>query len=192
MIIVEGPDGAGKTTLVKEIVDQFGIAIGERGTKDRDKLWQVTRSDTYKALHNAVDPDSEIQLWDRLFYSEFVYWDLVGRQKPEFNKADRVLIPQLISALQAPLIWCLPPENEVIENTLNEGHQMAGVEENIKKIYQRYRNMLSDRVLIPQQPSIKLMIYDYTGTKLGTTAKTYIFEEIKKYIRVRDLRRNMA
>ena len=147
MIIVEGPDGAGKTTLVNEICEHFRLGQGERGTTNRDDLWKVTKPDTYRAIHDAISQPNAVygnitQVWDRLFWSEFVYWDLSNKARGcQFNDQDKRVIPHLIEAIAPPVIWCLPPELTVVRNTLNSRHQMKGVEENIKTIYHRYKDM---------------------------------------------------
>lgn len=160
MIIVEGPDGAGKSTLVKEIIEIFPfLAEGERGVSDRDKLWEVTRPDTYRALAECLTTQSP-HIWDRLFWSEFAYWEVTGRPSPQFTPDDRAVIPHVIKALRAPVIFCMPPYEEVLRN-VEQSKQMEGVAARIEDIYRCYEGMLLDYQLIV--PGTNIMTYDYTS-----------------------------
>lgn len=183
MIIVEGPDGAGKTTLVEKLLTLFGddLVLGQRGTANRDDLWKVTKSDTYRALRQGVgDPhekNTKTLIWDRLFWSEFAYWDLVGRDHPEFNEQDKVLIPQVIAGMDSLVIWCLPMKKTVMANIEAERHQMEGVKERAEQIFNRYSQMRLDRGLIPVTLASQFFIYDYTDERGGRS-----FFEIEKRV----------
>lgn len=168
MVIVEGPDGAGKTTLVRKLMaDVPELRIGERGTKDRKLLYTVTVPDTYRALEHAVrgkgwqtdhgvGPDP-VYIWDRLFYSEFAYAPLgMPPREPMFNLSQKVHIRRIIEALRCPVILCLPPLLDVKRNVLVE-EQMPGVLDKVEQIYNEYQAMLEDGHL-PQQT----IVYDYT------------------------------
>jgi energy-coupling factor transporter ATP-binding protein EcfA2 len=173
MIVVEGPDGAGKTTLVQKLLTLFGedLMLGKRATDNRDDLWKVTKIDTYRALHLGLgypeDDDPVIEIWDRLFWSEFVYWDLVGRDHPEFNEQDKEIIPNVIAGLDSLVIWCLPTKPTVMANIESEGHQMLGVKERAEEIFNRYSMMRTDRQLVPKRLSGRFFLYDYTGERVG-------------------------
>lgn len=182
MIIVEGPDGAGKTTLVSELLDEFPeLRIGKRGTKDRSKLWTVTRKDTYRALAEACNAKKP-HIWDRLFWSEFAYWEVTGREKCEFGPDDLSVVPGVIRALHAPVIWCMPPEEVVIANVKLD-KQMEGVEENIQHIYSIYQAMLGDSVYVPT--GTNLMTYNYLGEN-AIERKHQIFSMVEGYLAARN------
>lgn len=154
MIIVEGVDGAGKTTLVRELQQTFELAEGERGTKDRKLLYTVTKRDTYSALAAAVKGDETPKVWDRLFFSEFVYASVVGRE-PEFNSTDRSFVSRVLEAVRPPIIVCLPPIDVVKDNIVKD-EQMDGVTDNIDLIYGRYVGLMEGG--FPEHT----MLYDYT------------------------------
>ena len=153
MIIVEGPDGAGKTTLVNELLKEFDdLTLGPRATDDRDKLYEVTVEDTFNALSEAVRcRKGEAKIWDRLFYSEFVYAPVTDRDCA-FNEDQQSYINRIIQYLGIPIIICLPPL-EVVKQNLGD-KQMEGVTENIDQIYELY----ADAEWWPPA-----MLYDYTG-----------------------------
>lgn len=167
MIILEGPDGAGKTTLLEQIVQNFRVHVGERGTDNRDLLYTVTVSDTFKALKRAVTGSTNMCVWDRLFFSEFVYPKYMGRSC-QFNDGQRLHVLEVMRALKCPIIWCLPPREAVIDNARKD-HQMEGVDGNVGDIWDDYERMY---LWTPPQT----IVYDYTRDKPGR-----VFEVIKSY-----------
>lgn len=176
MIIVEGPDGAGKSTLVQSLQEKFGFSVGERATEDRSKLYTVTRQDTWTALSNEVRgaATARVQIWDRLFWSELVYADIVGRPV-EFTSLEQVAIKRIMNALAVPIICCYPQKNTVLANV--EGtEQMEGVHERISTIYDRYGK------LFEQYPSV--MFYDYLGVqdKSGYVNWDELIRRIEHYL----------
>jgi thymidylate kinase len=176
MIIVEGPDGAGKTTLVRQLVHEFAeLKIGLRGTDNRDFLWKVTVHDTMKALSDFALSHGKINIWDRLFYSELVYAPLgMPPRKVEFNEAQQMHIRRIIDSADFPVILCLPPKQVVIENILEERHQMEGVREKAGAIYDAYHRLWSEQVF-PE----RTMLYDYTMDAIAFPA---VRNEVQDYI----------
>lgn len=180
MIIVEGSDGAGKSTLVANLAEDLELGIGQRATKDRSKLYEVTQQDTYTALGAAVKADENPQIWDRLFFSEMVYAPIVGRDC-EFSHEEQVFIKRVLGAMGCPLILCMPPFG-VVKKNVEAAEQMEGVKEGLDHIYACYREM--------SNPAQWVLHYDYTGTETAANFKTYsqIVEVCKHYIEHRKRR----
>lgn len=160
MIIVEGPDGAGKTTLVERLCEQFGLDVGERATSDRDKLYEVTRQDTYTALSDELSGREPAYVWDRLYFSELVYYSVVGR-KCEFSTEEQQFIERQLALFRCPVIWCMPKLDVVLNNVAAEKHQMKGVRENIEKIWAEYRAI--SQVYAARDSRTVSTCFDYTG-----------------------------
>lgn len=174
MIIVEGPDGAGKTTLVKQISERFELAVGRRGVADRKLLYTVTVPDTFRALQEAVSGEEQPLVWDRLFFSEFVYYPLTNR-KCEFNEAQRQHIMEVLCALRSPIILCLPPAKTVYANA-GKAEQMDGVMDNLSRIYLAY-------VAVFKWMPAHAVVYDYT-----TEPSDRVMQVCEAYLARRSLR----
>lgn len=137
MILVEGPDGAGKSTLCDEICKKFDLDLGERGTKNRDKLYEVTRMDTRRAMGACVLAYTPPRVWDRLGpISDPIYAPL-GDRKPAFSDDYIRRFYRFLDLFRVPVFICLPPLETVRENVV-KGHQMDGVTQNINQIFNSY------------------------------------------------------
>lgn len=157
MIIVEGPDGAGKTTLVNQIAKEHGLQVGVRGVKDRDRLYESTRRDTWSALDQCMRGNELPRIWDRLYFSELIYAPLTGR-RIAFTFREQVLIPKLFRVLGVPVIFCLPSKETVLDN-VKEDDQMEGVLENISEIYDQYDSLY--KVLLNYSPAPPAHVFRY-------------------------------
>lgn len=172
MIIVEGCDGTGKSTLVNRLSADLSLRIGKRGTDDRDKLYTVTRQDTYQALAHAVEGYHPPFVWDRLFFSEPIYSHIMGRPNA-FNGNETMYVMAVLKALRCPIIICHVPLELAREN-MEKKHQMESVDANFDYIHGAYEGLVQ-RVV---DWSIK---YDYRDEESGgyeelleNTLKPYI------------------
>lgn len=146
MIIVEGPDGAGKTTLCERICREFNLKMGERSEKDRDKIYQTTRHDSWRALHEELVCAEPPRVWDRIGpYSDPIYSSLGipltdGVPTPRecaFTKKEIHVFRDAVRSLGL-VILCLPPLETVLENVQRE-YQLPGVPQLTKHVYTGYR-----------------------------------------------------
>jgi thymidylate kinase len=156
VIILEGPDGTGKSTLAQLIQNHYGLEPFARGTNDRSKLYEVTRSDTYRGLADAVGGFRAPTVADRLYYSELVYADIVGRPC-EFNVVEQGYIERIINAIGMPVVVCCPPLEVAQANALKD-EQMDDVNEHYAKIYNAYQHLINEE-RFPEHA----IIYDYTA-----------------------------
>lgn len=187
MILVEGPDGAGKTTLVNQLALSYGLPIGARGTSNRDLLWTVTVPDTFRALKECVGGKGAPVIWDRLYYSDFVYAPLWATPRDvAFNASQQSFIDRIIEAARFPIIVCLPRRQTVLQNIRGERHQMPGVVERAEAIYDEYRNMYKGEGLKPF-PDHRIR-YDYDTEEDSDYGLDHVKKEIKDYLEEREER----
>src|SRR5262245_32407171 len=173
MIIVEGPDGAGRTTLVHTLLEEYPqLKLGVRGVSDRTELWKSTVGDTFRALSEAVH-NKQTYLWDRLFYSEFIYAPATDRQIA-FNGYQQTFITRMIREIRCPVIVCWLPLEVCLEN-LDHQRQMKGVRENYPRIWQQYHDHFEDGGFFPYHT----VQYDYRDKTAYHTVTTFLDEYLR-------------
>lgn len=138
MIIVEGPDNSGKSTLIQQIKKDFGINEIPRmahgpanGSKD---LWDRT----YQIIDAATKAKSHRIIIDRFtLIGEDIYgpilrhvnlWDKMPQEKIKFWKATNLLDPFII--------YCRPPE-EVIMDMKNHVIKVYDTPEHVRRVNQK-------------------------------------------------------
>ena len=157
MLIVEGPDGAGKTTLIAAIADYFGPAIELQGkvvdsdTNPMTDLKAWTEENLLKGFHRG--------LYDRhRLISEPIYGSLMRPREPAPGfGSPRWLwrMQELFRMIDPIIIWCLPPYEIVEQNILNDPENNA-VKHFIPQMYNLYTHASANCA-----SSVKYM-YDYT------------------------------
>lgn len=174
MLILEGPDGGGKTTLAREIHDWFDIPIAPR----------VVGQDT-SAMTNLVDwVDTNLeeglqwQLFDRhRLISEPIYGTIV---RNEMHAKEFLDTQWLTSRMQsfydiAPIIiYCLPPL-EVVKANLRNDPDNTVVAMYAEKLYAAYATRAAiDYALAPST----VVLWDYTTA--GDLCRNNLFELIEE------------
>ena len=184
MIIVEGPDGAGKSTLIEHLEREFRSL--ERGPKfsppsGRECPTEEDCNATVEWYTRVLLERTPIEHWttifDRFFISEIVYGSAV-RGKIAFSFSGFRLYVQALDLCLPMIVYCRPPLTVIESNVMNSEH-MEGVEDNLLGIVRRYDDtmqlmarMLDDGVILQ---------YDYTDPDyLGM-----VTQAVKQYLAVR-------
>lgn len=95
-IILEGPDGGGKTTLANKLAKKYGLEI-----------IHMTRRDSMKFKHLSVLLDKDDVIWDRQFISEYVYSNVFNRPKVLLEEDYKNLFKK-VDDLKIKILICLP------------------------------------------------------------------------------------
>jgi energy-coupling factor transporter ATP-binding protein EcfA2 len=140
-IIVEGPDGSGKTTLVAHLAHTLGIPVHERASSSkggpRPDLYEWVIWDAKKNHPRTEDS----WIYDRYpvisepIYGHHVRHDIMVPfdQEPFLTEIKDVLYTSSV------VVWCLPNLDTVCRNVYANPHdQMPGVVLNIGKVHQAY------------------------------------------------------
>lgn len=164
MFIVEGPDGAGKTTLIRRLQENIDFEVMPRPCTSDGGIDMTT-------LRQWVDEDLSLPMHHRGFYdrypliSEPIYGPLLrGRMADGFSDWKWMGHRLHMLTLRDPLIvFCLPPKQRVMDNVLDTHSQddtehLRGVIRHTEAIYEAYtfraaQGSLTDNV----------WVWDYTA-----------------------------
>lgn len=114
-IIIEGPDGTGKTTLAQTLCDQAGYAYRHEGPPPAG----VTAFQHYAGILASL---REPTLLDRFHLGELVYGPLLrGRSGLDANDMGRLRVQ--LAALHVQTIICLPPVQVALNNWLERSRR---------------------------------------------------------------------
>lgn len=155
MIIVEGPDGAGKTRLVTRIEGMLNITREPRAVSKEAK--SLRPLDDY--IEEELEKGFGLRLYDRFaLISTPNYIPLPNR-----TLKGRMLDPQWLrtqyrkfSSINPAIIYCLPPIHMVVEN-VHTGDDNLVVQSHIEEIYYLYHCFAARGV-----DNGATMIWDYT------------------------------
>jgi hypothetical protein len=142
LIIVEGPDGAGKTTLCRWICKEFKLQPGPRSTTNRDDIYKTTRQDSWWALTDELKCERPSWVWDRMGpYSDPIYAaaSLPHERTRAFTDEETEVFDVAVQHLGLVIV-CLPPLGVVVENVKKE-RQIKGLVTTpglVERIYDSY------------------------------------------------------
>ncbi len=163
IIIVEGMDGTGKTTLVQQLahrlVVQPGKFVGSLGPSDDYRLVLVNRTISEIAeLETASAEGWFKRLYDRFpLISEAVYGPVL-RGRNCFGGLYYPLRRRLL-ALKTVIVYCRP-DMEVIQANVQQAPQMSGVLEHFRELLNAYDKLFVELTDSPVNSYIT--IFDYT------------------------------
>lgn len=169
MIIVEGPDGGGKTTLLRNLMQQFpSIPLHERASRSGSEGGPVDH--LYDWAHTDVMSwnAQPLSFYDRHpLISEYIYGPVI-RQSIDAKFLDTNLRRLLMR--RALVIVCLPPL-DAVRRSVSAERDMPGVRTHIDTIWELYASL---GAYAPTSFSIRY--YDYTKHNPTDTLYPYIYD----------------
>lgn len=164
IIIVEGMDGTGKTTLVQQLAHRLEVKprkfVGSLGPSDDHRLVLVDRTKSeITELGTASEEGRPVKrLYDRFpLISEAVYGPIL-RGHNCFGGLYYPLRGKLL-ALKAMIIYCRPGR-EVIQANVQQAPQMRGVLEHFGELLGAYDKLFMELTESPVNSYIT--VFDYT------------------------------
>ena len=148
-IIIEGVDGAGKSTLAKSLAGALDMNILKMTANGGQSVPEYLQ----KLACDGV-------IIDRCWVSEQIYSDLFDRE-PRIDNDDAEALTELCGLVGIPIIVLLPPLHTVIHRLNERGDEYADVVcPNIVEIYKRYQEWAEEHdnaiVLEDTDPAIAM------------------------------------
>ena len=164
IIIVEGMDGTGKTTLVQQLAHRLEVQptkfVGSLGPSDDYRLDLVsrTRSEITELEIASAKGGSIKRLYDRFpLISEAIYGPIL-RGRNCFGGLYYPLRSRLL-ALETVIIYCRP-NRDVIQANVQQAPQMSGVLEHFGELLDAYDKLFVELTDSPVNSYIT--VFDYT------------------------------
>lgn len=171
MIILEGPDGGGKTTLLAHLQEKhklrqaprFSSSVGGPVTKLDDAV--------LTDLAENWDPSKGVDcmIYDRHpFISEFIYGPIIrGKVKDNLDRRN-LLGARAMFDMKALVILCVPPFETAWANVQHDpNNQMPGVMAEYDRIYTAYQRLLRSSAFEPIWYDYTVHSTDYLDTKVA-------------------------
>lgn len=182
MIVVEGPDGAGKTTFISQLVEATGLPVAPRVVaKDTTAM-----GDLQRWVHENVTRGWHETIYDRhRLISEPIYGLVMRPDTPEPGFSDLSWFYAMLEEFyhsKPVVVYCLPPFEVVWENIMKDDDNKTFHREGrkVRQIWTAYMNKACTEFALRKG---YVWVYDYT-----TDDPSYYIRHIQRVI---DKRRAM-
>jgi energy-coupling factor transporter ATP-binding protein EcfA2 len=137
VIIVEGPDGSGKTTLVNHLAEKYDIPISPKvvGSDTRPMI-----ADLQQWVESNLKKGLQWMLFDRhRLISEPIYQMCMGRRAQEGFDDIKWFTARMIdwTRIRPFIVYCLPPHIMVHNNLIDDKYNVE-VQQYLHQIYSGY------------------------------------------------------
>ena len=146
-IVIEGPDGAGKTVLAKRLAETLGMDYRHEGPPPAGV-------DAFKHYIGMLRTMPTV--FDRFAFGEMVYGPLL-RGKSGVTFAELLLLRDVLRLTHSRVVLCLPPFDACLAN-MKDRKELITDPEQIRSAYDRWIEFSTMRNL-----GIFNKIYDYTA-----------------------------
>jgi hypothetical protein len=130
MIVIEGPDGAGKTTLAKQLAADLKLEYHHEGPPPKD----ISPLDHYGRVLEDFRRNKTDVVIDRFAYGERVYGPIL-RGKDNLGHVGWKLMVRLMRACSVVPIYCLPEFGECYTNWSSGRPELIKDPQQFKRTY---------------------------------------------------------
>lgn len=169
-IVVEGPDGAGKTSLIKMLAEKFDfeVIVNDKGPDQNFEWWWPET-----LILKGSAPDHTV-IHDRFFYSELVYGPIIRGSLAAPEDLIRTVRREL--RLNALLIYARPALAATLFKGMSVEKQMEGVTNRFTELIEAYDNLMWN-----EGPAYGRRYYVYDWEAPGEPRS--VVEHVKRFLR---------
>jgi thymidylate kinase len=142
-IIIVGPDGAGKTTLAKQLAKQTGFEIIKRNKPETEQ----EKKEMYENYCKIIMHKNNV-IFDRFAYCEKVYGSLM-RDESIISDEQLKYLESLLSMKGAIVIHCTDNIDNLWDRCTTRGERYITDKDTLDKIRKAYIKLFSKQRLIP-------------------------------------------
>lgn len=143
IIILEGPDGSGKTTLANQLSRQTGYPIVHRVKPETEEEKQQMLDEYVKAIRTNKNI-----IFDRCWYSEMAYGPVM-RDKTYISYPGMYELERRLSRVGALLIYCTGSKTMLWDRCKQRGEEYITAWENFSAICDNFDTIMTVPHLIP-------------------------------------------
>lgn len=168
-IIVEGPDGGGKTRLIEYLTDKWKelvVVRNEFGPDQNLEKW-------WPAVISVPTTPFLVPIHDRFFYSELVYGPVI---RGYVKVSDEIIQPIRAGLRQEALLIYARPDRETLEMGVRQHEQMKGVSDKFTELVEAY-----DQLMSVEQGYYGRRFYLFNW--LGSYEPRQVVEHVQRYLR---------
>jgi len=178
MLIVEGPDGSGKSTLVARLAESLQMYVMPRMVaQDGTRMGDLVRW-----VHEDVTSGLKRAVYDRhRLISELVYGPLLrSTMEPGFDNINWLrTYQQRLRSKEPFVIFCLPPLEDVQKNVDGDASS-EWMSDHVEQVYWMYHGLASTW----PEPTV---VWDYTKddemhTYRGNSRYSWLLSDITKWL----------
>lgn len=143
IIIIEGPDGSGKTSLAKQLSRQTGYPIIHRTQPKSEEEKQQMMGEYLQVIKNNKNA-----IFDRCWYSEMAYGPVM-RDDSVITYPQMYELEKMLAKNGALIIHCTGSEAELWMRCTKRGEEYVTCREDFKQIYVNYQEIMSVPHYVP-------------------------------------------
>lgn len=137
IIIIEGSDGSGKTTLAQQLSRQTGFPIVHQSypkTEEEKKCMVGMYIQAIKENKNAI--------FDRCWYSEMVYGPIL-RDRSAISYIDMYKLEEQVAKVGGMIIHCTGPESALWMRCTKRGEDYVTSRDDFKAIHKGFNDIMN-------------------------------------------------
>lgn len=176
MIVAEGLDSTGKTTLVEKIVARYpGLkyrpSIGNKHNPAQIARQAQDEAYSWDMMKNIVGDRSRI-------LSEYIYTPVLKKRAPAYSYNTWLEMLSSYTQHEHLIIHCKRHRAKIID-TWNEPDQLEGVREHLSEIDDRYDHLMDMLWFLSKVTEGKIRILHYN---FETVSDTQVYLEVERYM----------